>query len=127
MTSTPSLSLLVPTQPKQHSVRVARVEDYLMAHLRDPITSDQLAQVSGVSIRTLSREFRVRHGVGPMGFLRQRRMEAVRRELLAAAPDSTRVSKIATQYGFTDWGKFSAAYKAAYGELPSQTLRRPTA
>ena len=104
--------------------RFARVEQYLLAHLCEPVSRAALAEVAGVSIRTLSRGFLKRHGVGPMAFLRQRRLEAARAELLIAEPGTTSVSVIAGRYGFSELSKFSAAYKAAFGELPSETLRR---
>ena len=59
--------------------------------------------------------FLKRHGVGPMSFLRLRRLDAARTELLTAEPGSTSVSEIALRYGFYELSKFSAAYKDAFG------------
>ena len=104
--------------------RLARVEEYLLAHLCEPVSRATLAEVAGVSIRTLSRGFLKRRGIGPMAFLRRRRLEAARIDLLAGEPGSTSVSEIAERYGFSEPGKFSAVYKAAFDESPSETLRR---
>jgi transcriptional regulator GlxA family with amidase domain len=58
-----------------------------------------------------------------MQWLRRQRLEAVRGGLMqAAAPAS--VSHTALRFGFTHFGEFSRAYRQAFGEMPTQTLRR---
>lgn len=57
-------------------VYMNRAEEYLCANLESPVTRDSIADIAGVSIRTLSRAFLKRHGVGPITFLRQRRLES---------------------------------------------------
>lgn len=86
-----------------------------------------LADVSaavGVPIRTLTRGFRNRHGVGPIGYLRRLRLDRAFRDLLAADPAKATVTEIAFKYGFYSLGRFSAAYRRAFDESPSETLRR---
>lgn len=102
---------------------MALAEDYLFANLTSPVSRARLAEISGVSIRSLSRAFVKRHGVGPMRFLKERRMEAVRMELINARPENTKVSDVALRYGFTELGKFSLLYKSIYNEKPSETLK----
>ena len=104
--------------------RIDRAEEYLLAHLSRPLSRAALAEVSGVSIRTLSRGFLKRHGTGPMSFLKQRRLDAARSDLMAGEPGATSVTEVAMRYGFSELSKFSAAYKAAFGESPSDTLWR---
>ncbi|UCB54882.1 MAG: helix-turn-helix domain-containing protein [Thiotrichales bacterium] len=103
--------------------QVALAADYLLNNLESPVTRTRLAEIAGVSVRSLSRAFVKRHGVGPMRFLRERRLEAVRMELINARPGSTKVSDIALRYGFSELGKFSLLYKSVYNEKPSETLR----
>lgn len=113
----------------KHSERVenraalARAEEYLNASLTAPVSRADLAAAAGVSIRTLSRGFAKRHGIGPMGFLRTRRLDAAYRALLGADADSTTVTEVATHYGFSNLGKFAAEYRQTFGELPSVTLK----
>jgi len=102
---------------------IALAEDYLFANLTSPVSRAMLAEIAGVSIRSLSRAFVKRYGVGPMKFLKERRMEAVRMELINAQPENTKVSDIALRYGFTELGKFSLLYKSIYNEKPSETLK----
>jgi transcriptional regulator GlxA family with amidase domain len=59
-----------------------------------------------------------------MGFLKQRRLEAANRELLAADPAETHVTDVALRYGFYQMGRFAVEYRRAFHEPPSQTLRR---
>ncbi len=101
-----------------------RAEEFLMRHLTRPVSRSDLATATGVSIRTVSRIFHERYGVGPLAWLRQRRLEAVHRELLAAQPGKTTVTAVALRYGFEHLGRFAANYTRAFGENPSATLRR---
>ena len=104
--------------------RLDQLEDYIDANLTEPMTRETLANVVGVSLRTINRDFKARHGVGVMAFVRRKRLEAVRRALLDAELGSTRVQDVALHFGITELGRFSAAYRQAFGELPSRTLSR---
>ncbi len=99
-------------------------EQYINAHLTQPVLRADLAAAANVSIRTLTRGFTERHGTGPMGFLKARRLDAAYRQLLGAELDSTTVTEVATRYGFNHLGKFAINYKQAFGESPSVTLNR---
>jgi AraC-like DNA-binding protein len=101
-----------------------RVEDYVCANLDNAITRDELADTAGVSIRSLNRAFDKRYGSGPMSFVRQRRLDACYTKLLGSEPDSTTVSTMAMTYGFSHLGKFAMAYKNAFGESPSTSLKK---
>ena len=102
-------------------VRLA--EDYLCARLDQPVSRAELAEASSASIRTLSRGFMRRHSMGPMQFLKARRLDAAYRDLLGANPESTSVTEVALRYGFNHLGKFASDYRQAFRESPSVTLR----
>ena len=106
-----------PAPPYSHTA-----EEYLCANLDAPVTRDRLAETAGVSIRTLSRAFLKHHGIGPMAFLKQRRLEAAYRELLGTNQDESSVTDIAMRFGFAQLGKFSIEYRRTFGESPSTTL-----
>lgn len=99
-----------------------RTEEYICAHLDTAITRDRLADMAGVSIRSLSRAFEKKYGMGPMAFVRQRRLDACYTQLLGSEPDSTTVTDVAMSFGFGHLGKFAIAYKKAFGESPSASL-----
>ena len=104
---------------------VRRVEEYLQAHAHEPISVDQLAALSGVSLRSLYAGFKQFCGVSPMQYLKQLRLERARAELMGHTQIDT-VAGIALRWGFDHLGRFAIDYKKRFGESPSQTLRRRT-
>ena len=106
------------------AVYLRRAEEFILAHLRDPISRADICAAAKVSARSLSRQFVRRHGVGPMTFLKQRRLEAAQRSLLAADPAERGVTDVAMEWGLYHLGRFSVEYRAAFGESPSGTLSR---
>jgi len=62
-----------------------------------------------------------------MVYLRQVRLRRADADLRAAAGAGVgagrSVASIASRWGFTNFGRFAAAYRARYGRTPSETLR----
>jgi len=77
-----------------------------------------------VSERALEYAFKEVTGMTPTAYLTRVRLHRVRKALQAATRASTTVSAEALNQGFWHFGKFSRAYSACFGELPSETLRR---
>lgn len=100
-----------------------RAEEYLMANVANAVCLADVSRESNVSVRTLSRLFASAHGMGPMGFLKQRRLEAANRALLAADYGETLVTDVALGYGFSQMGRFAVNYQLTFHESPSDTLR----
>ena len=91
----------------------------------DPIpTVSDLAAGVGVSDRWVRAAFQSVYGVSTSAFLRARAMDGAHRQLRAAAPDRLSVTEVAVNWGFWHLGRFSATYRAYFGELPSETLAR---
>jgi len=78
----------------------------------------------GVSAQTLRLSCEEQIGMGPVEYVRRRRMQLAYRALRHRSPDMATVSAIARRHGFRDLGRFAASFRALYGELPSATLRR---
>ncbi|MBP6896794.1 MAG: AraC family transcriptional regulator [Pseudacidovorax sp.] len=124
---------LLSVQPHSHSHasparcntvlprHVRRVQDHIQAHAHEPLCADQLAEVAGVSVRSLYAGFKEFLGVSPMQYLKDLRLERARAELLGG---STHVAGVALRWGFGHLGRFSADYRARFGEYPSETVRR---
>ncbi len=103
---------------------VRRAEEYMREHATSPLTLSDIANAVGVSVRTLSDGFQRSRQQSPMQFLRDIRLNGVHAELRQAAPD-TSVAAVAERWGFNHPGRFSSAYRTRFGQLPSQTLRKP--
>jgi AraC-like DNA-binding protein len=108
--------------PRQAKLRA--VVEHIHAHADDPITITDLAEVAGLSVRSVQEAFRRTFGVSPLNYLRQVRLDRVHEELLARDSRTVSVGQVATRWGFAHLGRFSAAYAERFGEYPKQTLRR---
>jgi AraC-like DNA-binding protein len=102
---------------------VHRLEEFLREHFDEPIQMSQLCDVTGVSERSLRNACHAVCGTSPKRYVTRRRMEAVRDALSTARPGEATVTRIATDYGFFELGRFAATYTALFGERPSETLR----
>ena len=103
---------------------VRNAEDYLQAHLREDVTVDDLARVTGVSCRSLFYGFRRWRDTTPMAHLKKLRLDVARETLRTAAREGLSVTDVAMAVGFLHLSRFSSEYKARFGEPPSATLRR---
>jgi AraC-like DNA-binding protein len=90
----------------------------------EPWSSTTLAREVHVSIRTVQEGFKREVGRPPMAYLRDVRLRRAHEALQRALPSSTTVEAVALQWGFVHMGRFAAAYREAFGEPPSTTLRR---
>jgi AraC-like DNA-binding protein len=121
-----AVSLLLAGQPEAADGApigpVRRVERYLDENLEQRITVNDVVVACGIPRHSLFREFRRRHGMGPMGYLRQRRIEAAQGALIVGDSKSTSVTEVAGRFRFPHLGRFAAAYRREFGELPSETL-----
>jgi AraC family transcriptional regulator, ethanolamine operon transcriptional activator len=103
---------------------VKTVEAHVLSNIDDRVYVTDLCKAAGVSERTLEYAFKEVLGLTPVTYLIRLRLHRVRQALLAAAAETTTVSTEALKWGFWHFGEFSRAYKACFGELPSDTLRR---
>jgi len=101
-----------------------RARDYIEANAGDPPSIQEVCDIAGVSWRALDYGFREQFGVTPKRYLQSVRMNGVRRELRRAAPGIS-ITDTANSWGFWHRGQFAADYRCQYGELPSETFRRP--
>lgn len=111
--------LLTTKSPGLASVRRAR--DHIHAHLADPMRLSDLAGVADCSVRSLQLGFQTHLGCAPKQYIQDQRLRLARCHL-QSLPEDTKVSDVAWDVGFTHLGRFSQAYKAAFGESPSTTL-----
>jgi len=113
-------------QSRWHSRVMTRFENYLAARQCESIYLPEVCSAVGVSERTLRSYCHDAFGMGPIRYLWLRRMHLARRALLQADPVSASVTKVATDYGFWELGRFSVEYRSLFGESPSASLQRST-
>ena len=101
---------------------VRRAESYFRDHAGQAILMADAAAAAGCSVRALQHAFQRFRGTTPHAALVQARLELARAALLAHGEASA--AAIARRYGFTNAGRFAAAYAGRFGELPSDTRRR---
>jgi transcriptional regulator GlxA family with amidase domain len=110
---------------RRHDAVVARFEEFLDANRETPLYLTEICAAIGVAERTLRCACEEHLGMGPIRYLSLRRMHLVRRALLRADASTTTVTRIATDHGFWELGRFSVAYRTLFDESPSESLRRP--
>lgn len=128
------VSLLLLNVPHNYTARLAKVgrpaepryvrlaAEHLEAHAAEPVQMTNLAKIVGVSVRALQLGFRRHRGQNPTDFLRDRRLDLA--HALLQRDDLASVGDIARRCGFENAGRFSARYRARFGELPSTSRRR---
>lgn len=102
---------------------VKRVADYIETYADQPLTVEDLAAYAGVSTRSLFAGFKKYRNTTPMALLRFVRMKRAHVDLIAPKTASVTVTEVALNWGFAHLGRFTAEYKKAFGESPSETLR----
>lgn len=104
---------------------VHNVEDYLATAGARLVHVSELCAAFRVSRRGLHRAFQDVFGIGPISFLRHKRLCAIHSVLRDSNPAATTVAQVAIQHGFIELGRFSHYYHSLFGEYPSETLGSP--
>ena len=99
-----------------------RAQGYIEEHFRDAITMRDLCTFAGVGLRTLQRCFAAHFRMSPSDYIKARRLEAAREELISGHRSTHSVTGIALNNGFTHLGRFSVDYRARFAESPRDTL-----
>lgn len=102
------------------SDRIQKAVIFAKAHLANPLTVEELAEVAALSPRQFARAFRAETGQTPAKAVEQMRLEAARLMI-----EETRhpMDQIAREAGFVDIRRMREAFMRQYGQ-PPQTLRR---
>lgn len=92
------------------------VREYIDAHLEERVTLERLAAVAGVSRFHFARQFRLRTGESPMGYLLRLRIERAQQLLREGR---IAVGRLAVTLGFADQSHFTRTFKRVVGVTPS--------
>lgn len=112
------------TSPGFRREAVTRALDYIEGNLGEPHSLEEICQAAGASCRTLFYGFQDIMGLSPKAYLKARRLNAIRRDLLQEKAAPGAVFDVASRWGFWHMGQFGRDYKTMFGELPSDTLKR---
>jgi AraC-like DNA-binding protein len=102
---------------------IRMAEEYMVENAAEAPTLAEIASTIDVSVRNLTMNFKKFRGCTPGQFLREQRLQAAQKELLAADP-SEKVNQIAARLSYIHMGEFARSYRERFGELPSETLKR---
>jgi len=104
------------------SRQIMEAVDFMHANMHQPMTLSEVAEATGMSVRSLQYGFRRFRNITPLGYLREIRLEAAQAEL-SSPLNRLSIKDVALKWGFTHMGHFAARYRAAFGETPSETAR----
>lgn len=105
------------------SSAVRKVEEFIAANWDKTLDVEEMAALAGVSARSLFRQFKKDRGCTPAEFAKGVRLSHAR-DMLERCGDETSVMQIALRCGFQNPGHFARDFRLAFGELPSETLKR---
>ncbi|MFW6749697.1 helix-turn-helix domain-containing protein [Pseudomonas glycinae] len=108
----------------EERITLKRVGEWAADSPEETLNLLELSRVAGVSLRQLQQTFKAYTGMSPSQWLRLRRLNSARRELLKRSPAETTVAEVAMNWSFWHLGRFSSSYRALFKELPSETLKR---
>ncbi|NKE57726.1 AraC family transcriptional regulator [Lentzea sp. PSKA42] len=115
-----TLNEAVADRRDAHPQTVRRAIAFIEDNAAKDVTAADIAHAAHVSIRAIQLAFRRHLDMTPMAYLRRVRLSCADADLRTA---NGSVTAIAARWGYARPGVFAAHYRAAYGVLPSQTLR----
>jgi AraC family transcriptional regulator, ethanolamine operon transcriptional activator len=113
----------VPSTTDSYRRIVAEMERLIRHDLMIWHKTTELAERVGVSVRTLQSATQAICGMSPHRYSRVLRLWSVRKQL-RVGPGRRSVKACAIAHGFWHLSEFAGSYRAAFGELPSETLHR---
>lgn len=116
-------SAAAPSLTNRYRQIVVDMEESIRRNLMIWPKTTELAEQVGVSVRTLQSATLAICGMSPNRYSRVLRLWSVRKQL-RVGPAARSVKSCAIAHGFWHLSEFAASYRAAFGELPSETLQR---
>lgn len=115
--------MAVDPQPSQDKIdAVTRMQHYIAAHLKEPITQFQLARAAGYSEYYAARIFKELTGKTPFEYIRQLRLS---QSALVLRDNPVRVIDVALDYVFDSHEGFTRAFVKEFGLPPKAYANHP--
>jgi len=105
----------------QATGRMGVLVGWLLAHLKDEITSERMAEQVSMSPRHFRRVFADTFGTSPARFVEHLRLEQA---CMRLTRDRTSIGRIASSVGFHSADVFRRAFRARYGATPVEYRER---
>jgi transcriptional regulator GlxA family with amidase domain len=105
----------------QATGRMGTLVGWLLAHLKDEITSERMAEQVSMSPRHFRRVFADTFGTSPARFVEHLRLEQA---CMRLTRDRTSIDRIAFSVGFHSADVFRRAFRARYGATPVEYRER---
>ena len=106
------------TPPALSAVQLGRAEEYLVEHFAEPLTLETLAEVCGVSARSVIWYFQVKHGLTPWQYLERARVQIAHVQLRVLSGHT--VESVALHCGFPSVAALERSYQQQFGMPPTQ-------
>ena len=94
-----------------------QVEAYILSHLQEPVSIEDIASEVGYSTAHINRVFKQHYGLTPHAFMIDQRIHKAKEYLLKS--DHPNLSEVALEAGFYDQSHFIKAFKKAYSISPN--------
>lgn len=95
---------------------IHRIHEYLVAHLADRVTIEDLSKQFLMNPTTLKKTFKDVYGMSIAAHMKQHRMEHAAALLLES---NNSIAQVAFAVGYESQSRFASAFKETYGTLPS--------
>lgn len=105
----------------QATGRMGTLVEWLLAHLKDEITSERMAERVSMSPRHFRRVFTDTFGTSPARFVEHLRLEQA---CMRLTRDRTSIDRIASSVGFHSADVFRRAFRTRYGATPGEYRER---
>src|SRR5262249_7039124 len=107
-----------------HQSIMVRFQQLLSDEANWELGMAELSDALEVSSRLLRNLCVAQLGMSPARYIQLQRLSLARRVLLRGATGGMEISEVAQHYRFHSPARFAVAYREAFGETPSATLRR---
>ncbi|MEQ8294567.1 MAG: AraC family transcriptional regulator [Roseovarius sp.] len=120
LTSPQGATLRALLQADGHAGRIGQVIAHLRAHVADPLTTEELARLVGMSRSSFHEHFRTVTATTPLQYQKELRLLQARERLQAGGQS---VSAVAFEVGYESPTQFSREYARKFGASPRHDLR----
>ena len=115
----------LPDGPLPSALRIVRtVDEFLEQEQNRAVHISEICCALRIPRRTLHRAFHEVVGVGPIAYLRYKRLGAVHSVLRGGRLSDRSIEDIAFQFGFLNAGRFARYYLRQFGRFPAETRRQ---